>query len=417
MNKDHLINANFISSGPKRNFSFAEIFAFLLICGQIGLYIFMWFRLLNDSSLKGMDFISFYTAGRIARESNYHQLYDLDTQRAIQHTIVSADTFAGGANLSQHPPYIAPVLSLLAVDDFVHSYILWTIIRLLIIAACGELIRHFLLWKSWDLKHSKLMVVGSLCFFPFFLGLLGGQDTAFIMLGLLLWMFGLLERRELHAGIGLALASLSPLITGALAIPLLATRRKASLWFILAMLGLILYSLILIGFQGGKDFIGLMRLSSQGEGFGLNQSSMYNLLGLLIRSFPDANIGKLRSIAWVAYILSILILCIYWWNKQDRLTIKPISIAFVLVTFTAPHLHLHGISYLLPPLIGVATILYDQGSKTIALILIPVISSILVIILLLMPEWNYFSYYLLMFSMFIALVTFKTIGTKIVTIR
>jgi hypothetical protein len=335
-------------------------------------------------------------------------MYDLDTQRAIQHTIVSADTFLGGANLSQHPPYIAPMLSLLAVDNFVNSYILWTLVRLLIVATCGELIRRFLLWKGWDLKSSLLVAIGSLCFFPFFLGLLGGQDTAFIMLGLLLWMFGLLEGHEIRAGIGLALASLSPLITGALAIPLLATRRKASLWFILTMLGLILYSLTLIGFQGGKDFIGLMRLSSQGEGFGLNQSAMYNLLGLLLRSFPDANIDRIRSIAWVAFILSILSMCIYWRNKQDRLTIKQISIAFVLVTFTAPHLHLHGISYLLPPLLGITTILYDQGNKAIALILIPVISSILVIVLLLMPEWNYSSYYLLMFSIFIALIIFKT---------
>jgi hypothetical protein len=220
-------------------------------------------------------------------------------------------------------------------------------------------------------------------------------------------MFSLLEKREARAGIGLALTSLSPLIAGALGLPLLVTRRKASLWFVLAMLVLMIYSLTLIGFQGVKDFIGLLRLSSQGEGYGLNQASMYNLLGFLIRSFPSVNIDKIRSIAWAASILSILAMCIYWWNKQERLNIKHICMAVVLATFTAPHLHLHGLSYLLLPLLGITIMLYDQGRKEIALLLIPITSTILLLILFLASGWNFAIYYLLMLFMFIALITYK----------
>jgi hypothetical protein len=384
----------------KGTFSFAEILAILLISGQIALYVFMWFNLLGDSSLKGMDFISFYTAGRIARQGDYQMLFDLDAQRTVQHTIVTADTFAGGVNLSQHPPYIAPLLSLLAVDDFVNAYILWTLVRLLVMAACGELIRRFLLRSNWTPRFAVLGAINSLCFFPFFIGLLGGQDTAFIMLGLLLWMFGLLMGNEIRAGMGLALVSLSPLIAGALGIPLLVTRRKAGLWFILAMFLLSLYSLALIGLQGVQDFAGLMRLSSQGEGYGLNQVSMYNLLGLLLRAFPNLSMDTVRSAAWAATILSILAMCIFWWNKKNQLGIRHIGIAVVLGTFTAPHLHLHGLSYLLLPLLGVTLILYERGYKEVALVLTPALSSILIIIMLLLPNWNQTAYYLLMAGLF-----------------
>ncbi len=383
----------------KRKFLFAEILAFLLISVQLALYVFMWLHLLRDPSIKGMDFISFYTAGRIARQSNYHLLFDLDTQRTVQTSILTTDIFAGGVNLSQHPPYIAPLLSLLAIDDFVHSYILWTLVRLVVMVACGELIRHFLIHSGWDSFSALLGTLGSLCFFPFFLGLLGGQDTAFIMLGLLLWMFGMLEVNEIRAGFGLALASLSPLVAGALGLPLLATGRKASIWFILAMLLLVLYSLSLIGFQGGKDFIGLLHLSSQGEGLGLNQPAMYNLLGFLLRNFPDLSKQVSRLISWGAFITSITFI-IFWWNKRKNLRVEHLGIAVVLNIFTLPHLHAHGLSYLLLPLLGMVTILYKRGFKTSALILIPVISTILLFSAFMISSINYALYYLLMSVLF-----------------
>jgi hypothetical protein len=134
---------------------------------------------------------------------------------------------------------------------------------------------------------------------------------------------------------------------------------------------------------------------------------MYNLLGFLIRSFPSVNIDKIRSIAWAVSILSILAMCIYWWNKQERLNIKHICMAVVLATFTAPHLHLHGLSYLLLPLLGITIMLYDQGRKEIALLLIPITSTILLLILFLASGWNFAIYYLLMLFMFIALITYK----------
>lgn len=392
-------NKQFTETRLRKNFSIAEILAIVLISGQLALYAFMWFRLLDDSSLRGMDFISFYTAGRIARQGNYPLLFDLDSQRAVQHTLVAADTFAGGANLSQHPPYLAPLLSLLAVDDFVDSYILWTLTRLVIMGICGKLIYSFLLRSGWDLLSALLGMLGSLSFFPFFLGLLGGQDTAFIMLGLFLWMFGMLEADEIRAGIGLALTSLSPLIAGALGLPLLATRRKAGAWFIAAMILLGLYSLALIGFEGGMDFIGLMRLSSQGEGYGLNQSAMYNLLGFLLRNFPSLSGRGTGFISWMTFIISIIFMTILWWNKRERLQVEHIGIAVVLSVFTLPHLHAHGLSYLLLPLLGAVTIFYKRGFRSAAQVFMPVISTLLLFSTFMTPSMNYASYYLLMLGL------------------
>ncbi|MBK8616897.1 MAG: hypothetical protein IPN96_07250 [Anaerolineales bacterium] len=73
----------------KGNFSFAEIFVILLISGQIALYVFMWFRLLGDSTLKTMDFVSFYGAGRLIRSGEYRQIYNLQAGANVQSQVLA----------------------------------------------------------------------------------------------------------------------------------------------------------------------------------------------------------------------------------------------------------------------------------------------------------------------------------------
>jgi hypothetical protein len=369
----------------------------LLLAVQVSGYVLMVSQLLGDDSLKGMDFISFYTAGRIAREGQYQNLFDLDAQREVQWQIVTPETFPGGVNLSQHPPYLAPLLSLIMVDDFVTAYLLWTAVRVAVMIVCAVLLWRFLRRRGWTTMNAVLCTLASITFFPFFLGLLGGQDTAFIMLGLLLWMIGLIEKRELQAGAGLALVSLSPLVVIALGMPLLAARRKAGLWFIVSLTALGLYSLAMVHIQGVLDFISLMRLSSQGEGYGLNQANMYNLIGLLLRLFPEINADIARIIGWTGFGLAVFGLVILWWGKDMRLRIESIGIAVVAAVFTLPHLHSHGLSYLLLPLLIACLLLYERGYQTAALLLIPVTSILLLVFIFLPPGLNFAAYYALMF--------------------
>ena len=374
------------------------VFIILLLALQVAGYALMVSQLLGDDSLKGMDFISFYTAGRIAREGQYQNLFDLDAQREVQWQIVTPDTFPGGVNLSQHPPYLAPLLSLIMVDDFVTAYLLWTAVRVAVMIWCAVLVWRFLRRRGWTTMNAVLCALTSITFFPFFLGLLGGQDTAFIMFGLLLWMIGLIEKREIQAGVGLALASLSPLVVVALGIPLLASRRRAGLWFIVSMTVLGLYSLAMIHIQGALDFISLMRLSSQGEGYGLNQASMYNLIGLLLRIVPDLGADMTRIIGWTGFGLAVFGLVILWWGKGVSLRMELIGFAVTAAVFTLPHLHSHGLSYLLLPLLIGCVLLYERGYQTAALLLIPVTSILLLVFIFMPPGLNFAIYYLLMFS-------------------
>lgn len=392
------------------NFSFAEILAMLLIGGQIAIYVFMWFQLLGNPSLKTMDFVSFYAVGRLIRAGEYGQIYDFESEAVLQRSIVGESY--GDPLVFNHPPHVTPLLALIASDDYVRAYIYWSAVRLLVALICMELIRRFLARSGFGRFHAILGALGGITFFPIFIGLLGGQDTLFTLLGLLIWMFALIKRDEISAGFGLAFATLSPPIAGALALPLLASRRRAGIWFIVGSLGLAVYSFLLVGVQGIRDLAGLLFVSSQGSYYGFNWFAMYNLLGTLVRAFPNVSMDAIRSIVWIATFLSILVMCVYWWAKRGGLDVKHIGITTVAGIFTAPHLHFHGLSFLLLPLISMITMLHFRGNKSTALVLIPVISSIQVIILFLLPDLSYASAFLLMLAMLIGLIVLKPSATQ-----
>ncbi len=390
-------------TSSKKNLLFNGLIL-LLLSFQFSAYILIWAQLLDDPSLKGMDFISFYTAGKIFDLGLYNQLFDLDLQKQVQWEIVSPDTFSGGVNLSQHPPYLAPLLGLVIVDDFLTSYIRWSLVRLIVCAVIWYSVYVFLLQRGWRKDHAVLYGLAFILFFPFFLGWLGGQDTAFILLGILMWVLGLLNGQDKKAGAGLALASLSPLVPFVLSIPMMLSRWKAGAWFVVSMIGLAVYSLLMIGFEGGRQFIDLMLLSSQGEGYGLNQTQMYNLLGLLLRGLPDSFHDIARLTSWIFFALVILVSSWFWHRHRDTLRIEHIALTVLVSTFALPHLHIHGLSYLLIPALAHALLVYEKGREFEALCFLPVFSVIMLIASFVAPPFlNYGLYYFFMAYLFFIL--------------
>ena len=387
---------------PKRKPAFAEIFVFLLLGIQIALYAFMWFRLLRDPSLKTMDFVSFYAVGRLIRAGEYGHIYDLESEAVVQRQVVGGDY--DDPLIFNHPPYITPLQALIADDDYVRAYEYWSVIRFLVMVLCGELIRRHLIRSGWGKLHAWLGALGGMTFFPVFIGLLGGQDTVFTLIGLLIWMFALLKKEEISAGLGLALATLSPTIAGALALPLLASRRRTGWWFIAVSLGLAIYSLLLVGVQGLGDLLDLLRLSSQGRYYGFDWPGMYNFLGLLVRAFPKLNLETARLIAWAVVFISISGMCFYWWNRREQINGRHIGIAVTLATFTSPHLNLHGLSFLLLPALGLMVILWERGWKNSALCLLPMMSGLMLISTLFGASLDHPAGYMLMLVLMAGLI-------------
>lgn len=381
----------------KRTIGIQILLAAILLVHLV-LFAQMWTQLFAQPALGGVDFISFYTAGRIAQSIGSSHLYDLDQQRSIQQDILITNHAPGAMLPYMHPPFLVPLLQVITTDDYKGSYIRWTLVLLLVMVFCSVVVYRFLRQDSgFSLSDSLVTAVASILFFPIFISLLKGQDTVFMLLGALLWMRAVLQKNDGLAGASLGLIALKPHIAIVLAIPTIFARRQALWSFCLTATLTALFCLVLVRWQGLLDFISLMRITAQGEGYGVNQVEMYNFIGLMLRAVPQADPEIVRMLSWGLYVLTIGALCWFYRDKK-QLQVRDLGLAVILSLFTSPHLHFHDLSLLVVPALGLATTVVKESSWGCAAApaLLVVISSILLFGLLMQGSISYLIVYAIM---------------------
>lgn len=326
-----------------------------LVSGVLSLvisYTFLWIRMItNPVERTGSDFIAFYTAGTIATQDGARYVYDPLYQQDVQQEQVGFELIRGQVLLYNHVPYLIPLLRLIVTPNYVASFIRWLLV-LLIIYLSGISLLVFFLKQEWKLNFpSVIMGLCLLTFFPLFISILNGQDTGFIFLGIVLWIYGLFRKKDWLAGFGLALSTIRPHIAILLAFPYLFQRNKVFLSFIVNSFVLVIISSLLIGLGGMQNFIDILLISASGEWFGIKESEMVNLLGILIRLFPAFDKDAFRFLGWIIYGLALVGLCIFMnrrFMKQEHYTGITVLVALVAV----PHLHYHDLTLLIFPVIS-----------------------------------------------------------------
>ncbi|MBI4731705.1 MAG: DUF2029 domain-containing protein [Chloroflexi bacterium] len=331
----------------------------------------LWTRMITSPSERtGSDFIAFYTAGRVAQTDGLERVYEPDLQQAVQEGVVGFDLAPGQVLLYNHVPYLVPILMALVNGNYVASFVRWTLVLAALFAIGAVLLTGLLRREGWSKGEAWVAAAGMLTFFPLFVSLLNGQDTAFTMLGLCLGVFGLLTGREWLAGLGLALATVRPHIAVLLAVPFLFRRQKVFGWFCVGTAVLGLFSLLLLGWAGARGFLDLLLVSAGGEFYGMHESAMVNLVGLLTRLAPGLEAHLIRWVGWGVYLAAIIVLCIIW-ARSRALGERHFGLAVLLSVFFAPHLHYHDLTLLLIPLTCVMLFVVRAGwmkRKTAALL-------------------------------------------------
>ena len=149
-------------------------------------------------------------------------------------------------------------------------------------------------------NQNLILAIGILLFFPVFQSILLGQDNAIMFLGLSLLIWGIFQRRDWVAGLGLALCTIRPHFAIFLLLPFIFQRHTVLKWFVLSAFALALFSLFYTGFSGMKGFINILAVSGSGEGFRTNEENMINLIGLLRRLFPFLSSALILSLIHIS---------------------------------------------------------------------------------------------------------------------
>jgi hypothetical protein len=390
----------------------------LLVSGmliQVLWYVQLWTSLIEDAALKGMDFVSFYSAGIVARTYGLVNAYDVALQQSVQSQIVGPGFVPDDTLMFNHPPYLLPVLMKITSGDYPLSYILWSAVLLLLVGLGMVFVVRTLTAQGFSPKYASLMGLVGVMYYPVFMGILKGQDSALMLLGTAIWMYALTARKDVLAGMGLSLATIKPQVALVMAIPFLFNRRRVWWGFCLGTLVLFGYSVLLVGFEGVRDLFDILLVSAGGEGFGLNQKQMFNLLGLLLRTFPTIDPDLARGIGWGAFILSILGLCCLWKKAGSDLPYPYLGLAVVVGLFVSPHLHFHDLSLLLVAVVFMALVLYrgERLTQIWAVSLVLLTSLVLLFAGVLPPPWLYWASYLLLFALALGFVVIKKYPIKI----
>jgi hypothetical protein len=309
----------------------------------------LWVRLINDPVERtGADFIHFYSAGRVAQEYGFSRVYDLKLQQNFEQEQVGFVLAPGQIMPFNHLPYLIPLLRLVMSKNYIASFYRWDAIMIvLFILALFVLSRSV---KKPGLERISILIaaIGGILFLPVFVSLQNGQDTAILFLGAAIWVYGLLSGKDLLAGLGLSLTTVRPHIALLLAIPILFRYRKVLLGFLLGSGALAVFSVLILGANGMKQFIDVLLLTAGGNWYGTHQEAMLNLIGLLLRTLP-IRAEIIRGIGWAFYGLTLIFLCILWSRKTD-LQDGRIGLTITLIVFAVPHLHFHDLSLLLIPI-------------------------------------------------------------------
>jgi len=337
------------------------LFFIVALAFQATWYALLWVSYVRDPQmLAEADFRVFYAAGRIARQEGFGQVYDLTLERRFQAEVAGRPLTDEELLTYNHPPFLLPVLWLLARLDYPVAYISYCLVQILLAVAGLPLLFRLLRAKNWPRPQIWVLLIGVLLFQPLFISILKGQDTAFCLLGEILWLCGLLRDDDRMAGLGLSLTLIRPQIAVVLAIPFLFRQRKVFWWFCIGGAALGLLSLAMVGLAGVKDYLRILTISVSGQGYGLNQSAMFNFTGLALRLFPHVDPGLIHWLTWGLFAAAVIGLSVLW-KVAPLIQIRYIGLAVLTSLFVAPHLHYHDLALLLLPILGFAIILVEAG--------------------------------------------------------
>lgn len=391
------------TSGIRRIFIIAGIVS--LVVSYLGI----WIRMIrNPVERTGSDFIAFYSAGRVAQNAGAVHVYDPNLQQNIQEEELGFPLVPGQVLLYNHLPFLIPILQTIVSPNYVNSFYLWIFLLIALYITGIFFLSRLLKDKGFDQSSIWLTGIGGFLFLPLFFSLMNGQDTAFLFLGAVIWMYGLVSGKEMLAGLGLSLTTVRPHISIMLALPLLFRYRKAFIAFVLGAGGLALLSMLILGVEGTSEFINLIRISASGEWYGMKENAMFNLIGLLTRTLPWLGAGTIRTIGWIVYGSTIIALCIFWARSKD-LQAGQIGLTIILILLTVPHLHFHDLTLLLIPIYGlIRSSAQDSGLlKTENATVLPVALSLLLLLGNISPLLQYTFPYLIMLALTILLYSSK----------
>jgi hypothetical protein len=341
-----------------QQFSLRRILIPVAVLSLLLYYILTWVNMLGDLYKRtGSDFMGFYTFGRISQTQGFPSIYKIEEQQELQEEIVGHPVTP---IFYTHLPFIAPIARVLVNEDYIESFRRWAVVLLLLNAINVTILVRTLDIQRLSKDNLILLILGAYLFDPTFSGLMNGQDTALLLLGAAIWVYGLSSRKYILSGLGLSLTTVRPQVALFLAIPFLFQHRRVFWSFALGSSILALVSMGLLGQEGTIRFIESIRYIESTVWQEAHALDMPTISGIIRRNIVLSNFESVQGIVWLFYLLGIAGFSAIWW-KSGEIDEKLVGLLSIAAIFLAPYAHYHDLILLLIPVFCLICIYQKTG--------------------------------------------------------
>ncbi len=306
------------------------------------------------------DFANFYTAGTLFRRGQGADLYNPAAQWKVQQEFFSEVKIRRAPLLYMRPPFEALLFSLFAAWPYAKALLLWTLLKLGLLAAIPFIVVRRRFWKgrSWQedfpLWATPVLALGT---FPVFVDFLEGQDAVLLAFLFAICFRQLETRRDMGAGVTLGLA----LFKFHLALPVfialwIAGRRRVVPGFAISSVVLLAISAGIVGWRGLLKYPGYLLAMNRATGVGIApdlQMTFRGLLTLFIGRAPYPG-----PIHWVLVPLAlggIVYTGLIWRKAGDKFLAEGFGLALIVAIVTSYYAYDYDLLLLIVPLLAMRT--------------------------------------------------------------
>jgi hypothetical protein len=273
------------------------------------------------------DFTAFYTGWTVAISQDHSELYNLDTQRRYQSSILSRDgheinELQSGLLPYLNPPHITALFAPLARLSRRQAFNLWTAFGFVLL---------FLLWRSvsrlgsdWTTEE-RLFAFGAIAVTPLTIIILGaGALSLLVTVAIFRAYLAVRDGRDFHAAAWLALATVKPqMVLFPLVAFLIIRRWRLLVPFALITAALSVSSIAIIGFHPFLKYPALLTAIAVAHGeMSVLTTTTTTLRGVLFTLFGYGATPMVNRVSTVVMLGALLFIIDLWRRPSENAETK-----------------------------------------------------------------------------------------------
>jgi hypothetical protein len=299
---------------------------------MVATHAFFFWNLRHSVNRGGPDFTVYYTAGRMLREGRGSQMYDAQSQLAVQREFVADVATRHNPLPYIHPPFEALIFLPLTFLPYATAYFVWNGLNLGILVGASCVLRSSVECLRYISRLDLYLVL--LAFFPVVANFHQGQDAILLLLVVLLAFRAWEQGADFTAGLWIGAGLFKYHLILPLAVVLVLWRgRKFLLGLLTTASAAILISLAIVGWHGALEYPGFtLRVLAQ-PGLGrIPFRQLPNLLGLIAGWSSEEYTGWLRPAAALAGSILLLAVAVRLGRFAVNRALSRTAFAFALTS-------------------------------------------------------------------------------------